>query len=62
MREPGEPLNISLDPLPAQGQRYGDVFNIMLDHVSVSWSLDKNLAIFRNVPGDDPQARVSSTT
>ncbi|MBM3890153.1 MAG: hypothetical protein FJ388_13650 [Verrucomicrobia bacterium] len=55
--QPGKgQVNISLDPLPAQGNRYGNVFNIMIDHVSVSWSFDENIAIFRNVPGDDPQA------
>jgi pectate lyase len=52
-------INICLDPLPAQENRYGDVFNIMLDHVSVSWSLDENIAIFRNVPGDTPAERES---
>jgi hypothetical protein len=50
-------INLSLDPLEARGDRYGDVYHILLDHVSVSWSLDENLAIFRNVPTGDPVVR-----
>ncbi|OHB73314.1 MAG: hypothetical protein A2Z25_09775 [Planctomycetes bacterium RBG_16_55_9] len=49
-------VNISLDPIPANGDRYGDVYNIVIDHVSVSWTLDENIAIHRNVPEDDPNA------
>jgi pectate lyase len=49
-------VNISLDPIPARGDRFGDVYNIMIDHVSVSWTLDENIAIHRNVPEDDPNA------
>jgi len=32
------------------------VYNIILDHVSVSWSLDENMSVFRNVPAEQPQA------
>jgi hypothetical protein len=46
-------VNVSLDPLEARGERYGNVYNIMLDHLSLSWTLDENIAVFRNVPGND---------
>ncbi len=46
-------VNIMLDPIPAQGDRYGDIYNVVLDHLSVSWSLDENIAVFRNLP-DNP--------
>jgi hypothetical protein len=47
-------INLLIDPLPKQGGRYGDIYNVILDHLSLSWTLDENLAIFRNVPEDDP--------
>ena len=47
-------VNISLDPIPGRGEKYGDVYNVVIDHVSVSWTLDENIAIHRNVPEDDP--------
>jgi hypothetical protein len=50
-------INVCLDPLPARGEEYGDIYNVVLDHLSVSWSLDENIAIFRNMPEDDPSAR-----
>lgn len=49
-------VNISIDAVPAQGNRFGNTYNIVLDHVSVSWTLDENIAIHRNVPEDDQAA------
>lgn len=58
--EPGKgQINITLDPLPADGERYGDVYNVVLDHLSLSWSLDENIAVFRNVPETPPEVRQS---
>ena len=56
--EPGRgQINICLDPLEASGNRYGDIYNVILDHCSVSWSLDENIAVFRNVPEQPAAAR-----
>ncbi len=46
-------INVSLSPIPANGNRYGDIYNIVLDHLSLSWSLNENISIHRNVPEDD---------
>jgi hypothetical protein len=48
-------VNVMLDPLPADGERNGDIYNVVLDHLSVSWSLDENIAVFRNVPETSPE-------
>ena len=55
-------INVSLSPIEANGNQYGNVYNIILDHLSLSWTLDENLSIHRNVPENQPQVWESYPT